>query len=259
VRHKKVEESRQINSWRCLARLSVFILQILYSENLKPLLHCWSSREWYFPMEQWVPFGMSTLDSYRSKLGCQLTKFPAGNTMMSASFVEFPVLDTYFVPCILWCEFADSELPFVNYWSSDGWEKSWEFGVTPWDLGKPTPVIEHLVRSGTLPNGRALVPGCGMVNYFILLSYVSHRYYCFPPCLSSVTKLRFQISSLLSPYDTCYRTCLVFSICLLSLLRANVPWEQYPTWHNTITLGLSNINLLIEKCICDSVLYYIPF
>ncbi|CAL5036851.1 unnamed protein product [Urochloa decumbens] len=44
----------------------------------------------------------------------------------------------------------------------DGWEKSWEFGVTPWDLGKPTPVIEHLVRSGTLPKGRALVPGCGM-------------------------------------------------------------------------------------------------
>jgi len=46
--------------------------------------------------------------------------------------------------------------------AADGWEKSWEFGVTPWDLGKPTPVIEHLVRSGTLPNGRALVPGCGM-------------------------------------------------------------------------------------------------
>ncbi|CAL5046048.1 unnamed protein product [Urochloa decumbens] len=46
--------------------------------------------------------------------------------------------------------------------AADGWEKSWEFGVTPWDLGKPTPVIEHLVRSGTLPKGRALVPGCGM-------------------------------------------------------------------------------------------------
>uniref|UniRef100_A0A453QQD1 Uncharacterized protein n=1 Tax=Aegilops tauschii subsp. strangulata TaxID=200361 RepID=A0A453QQD1_AEGTS len=46
---------------------------------------------------------------------------------------------------------------------SDGWEKSWETGVTPWDLGKPTPIIEHLVKSGTLPKGRALVPGCGMV------------------------------------------------------------------------------------------------
>ncbi|KQK19575.1 probable thiol methyltransferase 2 [Brachypodium distachyon] len=46
--------------------------------------------------------------------------------------------------------------------AADGWEKSWESGVTPWDLGKPTPIIEHLVKSGSLPKGRALVPGCGM-------------------------------------------------------------------------------------------------
>ncbi|KAF0901484.1 hypothetical protein E2562_003479 [Oryza meyeriana var. granulata] len=46
--------------------------------------------------------------------------------------------------------------------AADGWEKSWEAGVTPWDLGKPTPIIEHLVKSGTLPKGRAFVPGCGM-------------------------------------------------------------------------------------------------
>uniref|UniRef100_A0A1J3ERK7 Putative thiol methyltransferase 2 n=1 Tax=Noccaea caerulescens TaxID=107243 RepID=A0A1J3ERK7_NOCCA len=45
--------------------------------------------------------------------------------------------------------------------SSGGWEKSWEVGATPWDLGKPTPIIAHLVKTGTLPNGRALVPGCG--------------------------------------------------------------------------------------------------
>ncbi|OWM84793.1 probable thiol methyltransferase 2 [Punica granatum] len=42
-----------------------------------------------------------------------------------------------------------------------GWEKCWEEGVTPWDLGKPTPIIEHLHRIGALPKGRALVPGCG--------------------------------------------------------------------------------------------------
>lgn len=50
---------------------------------------------------------------------------------------------------------------FLNVVESDGWEKSWEAAVTPWDLGKPTPIIEHLVKSGTLPKGRALVPGCG--------------------------------------------------------------------------------------------------
>uniref|UniRef100_A0A0E0L805 Methyltransferase domain-containing protein n=1 Tax=Oryza punctata TaxID=4537 RepID=A0A0E0L805_ORYPU len=40
--------------------------------------------------------------------------------------------------------------------AEDGWEKSWEAGVTPWDLGKPTPIIKHLVKSKTLPKGRAL-------------------------------------------------------------------------------------------------------
>lgn len=49
-----------------------------------------------------------------------------------------------------------------------GWEKSWEAGATPWDLGKPTPVIAHLVETGSLPNGRALVPGCGTVCSSIL-------------------------------------------------------------------------------------------
>ncbi|KAJ0092926.1 hypothetical protein Patl1_26049 [Pistacia atlantica] len=42
-----------------------------------------------------------------------------------------------------------------------GWEKCWEEGATPWDLGKPTPVIVHLRQLGALPKGRALVPGCG--------------------------------------------------------------------------------------------------
>ncbi|XP_004287179.1 PREDICTED: probable thiol methyltransferase 2-like isoform 2 [Fragaria vesca subsp. vesca] len=42
-----------------------------------------------------------------------------------------------------------------------GWDKLWEQGVTPWDLGRPTPVVAHLHKSGGLPKGRALVPGCG--------------------------------------------------------------------------------------------------
>ncbi|KAK9288702.1 hypothetical protein L1049_017165 [Liquidambar formosana] len=44
---------------------------------------------------------------------------------------------------------------------TDGWEKCWEQGLTPWDLGKPTPIILHLHQTGSLPKGRALVPGCG--------------------------------------------------------------------------------------------------
>jgi hypothetical protein len=45
--------------------------------------------------------------------------------------------------------------------------------VTPWDLGKPTPVIQHLVISGTVPKGRVLVPGCGMVNCTIPFTFMS--------------------------------------------------------------------------------------
>ena len=63
----------------------------------------------------------------------------------------------------------------LNFNSSGGWEKSWEQGVTPWDLGQPTPIILHLHQTGALPKGRALVPGCGTVSsvvhsYKILLS-----------------------------------------------------------------------------------------
>ncbi|XP_020089880.1 thiocyanate methyltransferase 1-like isoform X2 [Ananas comosus] len=46
--------------------------------------------------------------------------------------------------------------------TADGWEKCWDKGLTPWDLGRPTPVVPQLVQSGTLPKGRVLVPGCGL-------------------------------------------------------------------------------------------------
>ncbi|KAF2604291.1 hypothetical protein F2Q70_00024566 [Brassica cretica] len=42
-----------------------------------------------------------------------------------------------------------------------GWEKCWEDGVTPWDQGRATPLILHLLDSSSLPLGRTLVPGCG--------------------------------------------------------------------------------------------------
>ncbi|KAI6699020.1 hypothetical protein NL676_019139 [Syzygium grande] len=43
----------------------------------------------------------------------------------------------------------------------DGWKKCWEQGLTPWDLGQPTPILQQLHQMGALPKGRALVPGCG--------------------------------------------------------------------------------------------------
>lgn len=41
------------------------------------------------------------------------------------------------------------------------WEQAWVEGRTGWDAGASPPVLHELVASGTLPGGRALVPGCG--------------------------------------------------------------------------------------------------
>ncbi|WOL04461.1 putative thiol methyltransferase 2 isoform X1 [Canna indica] len=49
----------------------------------------------------------------------------------------------------------------INKDAKDGWEKCWEEGLTPWDLGQTTPAVSGLVQSGSLPKGRVLIPGCG--------------------------------------------------------------------------------------------------
>lgn len=51
-----------------------------------------------------------------------------------------------------------------------GWEKCWEDGLTPWDLGRPTPIVEHLHMKEMLPKGRALVPGCGSGHDVVALA-----------------------------------------------------------------------------------------
>ncbi|PAN44064.1 hypothetical protein PAHAL_9G014300 [Panicum hallii] len=58
-------------------------------------------------------------------------------------------------------------------YSQDGWSRCWEEGVTPWDLGQPTPAVVQLAKSGTLPSGDAatvLVPGCGAGYDVVALS-----------------------------------------------------------------------------------------
>ncbi|KAG9141290.1 hypothetical protein Leryth_001750 [Lithospermum erythrorhizon] len=49
----------------------------------------------------------------------------------------------------------------VNSDPTAGWDKCYDEGLTPWDLGQPTPVLLHLLKTGALPKGRALIPGCG--------------------------------------------------------------------------------------------------
>lgn len=48
------------------------------------------------------------------------------------------------------------------------WAEAWEEGRTPWDTGEAASALVELVAGGTLPEGRALVPGAGS-GYDVLL------------------------------------------------------------------------------------------
>ncbi|XP_021889222.1 probable thiol methyltransferase 2 [Carica papaya] len=63
----------------------------------------------------------------------------------------------------------------INADPSGAWEKRWELGITPWDLGQPTPIVLHLQQHGSLPNGRALIPGCG-TGYDVVAMASLERY-----------------------------------------------------------------------------------
>ncbi|URE42801.1 Thiopurine S-methyltransferase (TPMT) [Musa troglodytarum] len=45
----------------------------------------------------------------------------------------------------------------VNDDATDGWEKCWEEGLTPWDLGQATPAVLQLVKTGVEHFSEALV------------------------------------------------------------------------------------------------------
>jgi hypothetical protein len=41
------------------------------------------------------------------------------------------------------------------------WESRWRGGDTPWDAGSSAPTLTAMLAAGAVPEGRALVPGCG--------------------------------------------------------------------------------------------------
>jgi len=66
--------------------------------------------------------------------------------------------------------------------SSSSWDDLWRDGVTPWDLGKPTPLLIHElekerpnVSKSKKKQRRTLVPGCG--RGYDLLTLQSHHNY----------------------------------------------------------------------------------
>ncbi|KNA25858.1 hypothetical protein SOVF_002660 [Spinacia oleracea] len=70
---------------------------------------------------------------------------------------------------------VDKLQEFLHSNPSDGWERCWEERLTPWDLGKPTPVLQHLLQTDSLPKGRALVPGSGS-GYDVITLASPERY-----------------------------------------------------------------------------------
>ncbi|WVZ61236.1 hypothetical protein U9M48_011143 [Paspalum notatum var. saurae] len=80
----------------------------------------------------------------------------------------------------------------TQYYSSDGWIRCWEEGVTPWDLGQPTPAVVDLVNSGTLPGDAAtvLVPGCGAGYDVVALSGAGRFVVGLDICETAIQKAR---------------------------------------------------------------------
>lgn len=57
----------------------------------------------------------------------------------------------------------------------DGWKRTWEQAVTPWDLGTVTPAVAELLARDLLPPGRVLVPGCGSGYDVVAMAGPSRR------------------------------------------------------------------------------------
>ncbi|KAI4986589.1 hypothetical protein ZWY2020_019219 [Hordeum vulgare] len=85
--------------------------------------------------------------------------------------------------------------------SSEGWRRCWEQGVTPWDLGEPTPAVVKLVQSGTLPGGGAtvLVPGCGGGYDAVAMSGAGRSVVGLDVCDAVIQRARRRLSSASTP------------------------------------------------------------
>lgn len=43
----------------------------------------------------------------------------------------------------------------------DGWELLYQAGFVPWDKGQISPALADLIETGIIPDGLAIIPGCG--------------------------------------------------------------------------------------------------
>jgi len=74
---------------------------------------------------------------------------------------------------------ASATNPNINLQQHPRWFDRWATGgIKPgvaWDMGSPSPALQKAIDSNTIPDGRALVPGCGR-GYDIKALATSRRY-----------------------------------------------------------------------------------
>lgn len=70
------------------------------------------------------------------------------------------------------------------------WKQAWEENRTPWDAGQAAPGLVDLVESGSLPTGRALVPGAG--SGYDVLALASPERHAFGLDLAPGAQRRFE-------------------------------------------------------------------
>ena len=58
---------------------------------------------------------------------------------------------------------------------SPDWDELYASDETPWDMGRPSPPLEALLRERAVPSGRVLVPGCGRGWEVDLLARSGHQ------------------------------------------------------------------------------------
>ncbi len=78
------------------------------------------------------------------------------------------------------------------------WQAAWEEGRTPWDAGKSAPVLRSLVEEGSLPQGRAFVPGAG--SGYDVLTLASPRRAVVGLDLAPLAKTRFDALAQTHPH-----------------------------------------------------------
>ena len=98
--------------------------------------------------------------------------YPYAFILHISQYMRFP--HSSLTPCLL--SMSSSSPSFEK--ANPRWHECWERGVpigTSFDTGTPSPALQELIAEGSIPTGRALVPGCGR-GYDVVALACKERY-----------------------------------------------------------------------------------